>query len=122
MRDNIFQVLRAVLAAVIFCLACVLVFSLIIQLFSLSSAAVKPVNQAIKTLCIAAGCLLFVRGGRGLIKGAIAGVLSVVATYLLFSAISGSFAVSALFAAEIALGALAGAIGGAIGVNIKRRG
>lgn len=121
MRENVFQVLKATLAAVIFCLACVLIFSLIIQLFSLPTDAVKPVNQVFKTLSIAAGGILFIRGGRGLIKGAVYGVITVLVTYVLFSVIASSFAVTWLFALEILLGAASGAISGIIGVNIKRR-
>lgn len=121
MRENVFQVLKATLAAVIFCLACVLIFSLIIQLFSLPTDAVKPVNQVLKTLSIAAGGVLFIRGGRGLIKGAVYGVIAVLVTYVLFSVIASSFAVTWLFALEILLGAVSGAISGIIGVNIKRR-
>ena len=121
MRENVFQVLKATLAAVIFCLACVLIFSLIIQLFSLPTDAVKPVNQVLKTLSIAAGGILFIRGGRGLIKGAVYGVITVLVTYVLFSVIASSFAVTWLFALEILLGAASGAISGIIGVNIKRR-
>lgn len=121
MRENVFQVLKATLAAVIFCLACVLIFSLIIQLFSLPTDAVKPVNQVFKTLSIAAGGVLFIRDGRGLIKGAVYGVIAVLVTYVLFSLIASSFAVTWLFALEILLGAASGAISGIIGVNIKRR-
>lgn len=121
MRENVFQVLKATLAAVIFCLACVLIFSLIIHLFSLPTDAVKPVNQVLKTLSIAAGGVLFIRGGRGLIKGAVYGVITVLVTYVLFSVIASSFAVTWLFALEILLGAVSGAISGIIGVNIKRR-
>ena len=121
MRENVFQVLKATLAAVIFCLACVLIFSLIIQLFSLPTDAVKPVNHVFKTLSIAAGGVLFIRGGRGLIKGAVYGVIAVLVTYVLFSVIASSFAVTWLFALEILLGAASGAISGIIGVNIKRR-
>ena len=106
MRSQILQIVKATLAAIIFSLACVLIFSLIIQLFSLSASAVKPVNQVIKTLAIAAGGILFIRGDRGLFKGAV----------------SGSFAVSWMFVLEIALGAVAGAISGVIGVNLKGRG
>ena len=121
MRENVFQVLKATLAAVIFCLACVLIFSLIIQLFSLPTEAVKPVNPVFKTLSIAAGGVLFIRGGRGLITGAVYCSIAVLVTYVLFSVIASSFAVTWLFALEILLGAASGAISGIIGVNIKRR-
>ena len=88
MRNNIFQVLKAVLAAVLISLGFVLVFTVIIQLFSLPLTAVKPVNQVFKIISIAAGGLLFIRGDRGLIKGAIYGVIAVVLTYLLYGLIS----------------------------------
>ena len=122
MRDNVFQVIKATLAATIFSLVCVLIFSFIIGLFSLSAGIVKPVNQVFKIIAIAIGGILFIRGGRGLIKGAIYGVCAVLVTYLLFAVISSSFAVSWLFALEIVLGAVAGAISGIIGVNIKGKG
>ncbi len=121
MRANIIQVLKAALAAVIFSLACVLAFSLVVQLFSLSSSVIKPVNQVIKILAIAAGGLLFVRGSGGLIKGAAYGAAAVVLTFLLFSAIAGAISLSALILPEILIGAAAGAVSGVIGVNIKGR-
>ncbi len=122
MRENVIQITKAVLAAVIFSLVCVLVFSLLLELFSISVTAVKPVNQALKIVAIALGGILFIRGGRGLVKGVIYGLIAIVATYLLFSIISSSFSVTWLFALEMALGAVAGGISGIIGVNIKRRG
>lgn len=122
MRENVIQITKAVLAAVIFSLVCVLVFSLLLELFSISVAAVKPVNQALKIVAIALGGILFIRGGRGLVKGVIYGLIAITATYLLFSIISSSFSVTWLFALEMALGAVAGGISGIIGVNIKRRG
>ncbi len=122
MRDNVLQIIKATLAAAIFSLVCVLIFSFIIGLFSLSAGIVKPVNQVFKIIAIAIGGILFIRGGRGLIKGAIYGVCAVLVTYLLFAVISSSFAVSWLFALEIVLGAVAGAISGIIGVNIKGKG
>ncbi len=122
MRENVIQITKAVLAAVIFSLVCVLVFSLLLELFSISVTAVKPVNQVLKIVAIALGGILFIRGGRGLVKGVIYGLIAITATYLLFSIISSSFSVTWLFALEMALGAVAGGISGIIGVNIKRRG
>lgn len=119
-KKAVLQIVKATCAAVIFSLAFVLVFTLIIQLASLSSAVIKPVNQIFKVIAIAVGGLLFIRGEKGLIKGLIYGVCAVLVTYLLFSAISGSFAVTAFFALEILLGGAAGAISGVLAVNIKR--
>ena len=120
MRTNIFQVLKSVLAAVLFSRVVVRGFTLIIQLFSLPLTAVKPVNQVFKVLSVAAGGLLFIRGGKGLIKGLIHGLISVVLTFLVFSLISMSFSISWLFLVELVLGAVAGAVSGIIAVNIKK--
>ncbi len=121
MRTNVFQVAKAVAAAVIISLLFVLAFTVVIQLFSLPLSCVKPVNQVFKILSVAAGGLIFIRGEKGLIKGLIYGVAAVVATYFLYAAIAHSISLDWKFAAEIALGAAAGAISGIIAVNIKRK-
>ncbi len=120
MRKSIFQIVKAAASAVIISLAFVLIFTLIIQLFSLPLDAVKPVNQVFKIISIAAGGLIFIRGEKGLIKGAIYGLAAVLVTYLLYGLISGSLAVSWKFAIEILLGVVAGGISGIIAVNIKK--
>ncbi len=120
MRKNIFQIVKAAAAAVIISLLFVLIFTLIIQLFSLSAGAVKPVNQVFKILSIAAGGLIFIRGDKGLIKGAVYGLIAVIITYFLYAIIAQSLSVSWKFALEILLGIAAGAISGVIAVNIKK--
>ena len=120
MRKDIFQVVKASAAAVIVSLVFVLIFTLIIQLFSLPIGVVKPVNQVFKILSIVAGGLIFIRGEKGWLKGIIYGLIAVVATYLLYGAISHSLSVSWKFAIEILLGVVCGAITGIIAVNIKK--
>ncbi len=121
MREYIFQIAKAVLGAILLSLAFVLIFTVIIQLFSVPSAAIKPVNQVFKVLAIAGGGLLFIRGEKGLLKGAIHGVLSVVLTFLLFGAIAGTLSCDWKFIFELIIGAVAGAVAGVIAVNIKRK-
>ena len=82
----------------------------------------KSHRSELAPLCIAAGGLLFLRGSGGLIKGAAYGAVAVAATYVIYSAIAGSFAVTWLFAVEVLLGAAAGAVSGVIGVNMGGRG
>ena len=120
MRRNIFQVVKASAAAVIISLLFVLIFTLIIQLFSLPLTAVKPVNQVFKIVSIAAGGLIFIRGDKGLIKGLIYGLIAVILTYLLYGLISHSLSISWKFALEILLGVVAGGISGVIAVNVKK--
>ena len=120
MRKSIFQIIKAAAAAIIVSLLFVLIFTLIIQLFSLPLDAVKPVNQVFKVLSIIAGGLIFIRGEKGWLKGIIYGLIAVVATYLLYGAIAGSLSISWKFAIEILIGVVCGAITGIIAVNIKK--
>lgn len=121
MRTHIFQVAKAVLGAILISLAFVLVFTVIIQLFSVSLTAIKPVNQVFKILAIVGGGLMFIRGDKGLIKGAIHGVAAVVLTFLLFGLIAGTLSFDWKFVLELLTGAVAGGITGVIAVNIKRK-
>lgn len=121
MRIHIFQVLKAVLAAVLFSLAFVLIFTVFIQLFTLSAEVIKPVNQVFKILAIVCGGLLFIRGEKGLVKGAIYGISAVLLTFLLFGLISMSLSFTWKTAVELLIGAVAGAITGVIAVNIKSK-
>lgn len=120
MKEGAIQVLKAVCAAVVLSLVYVLAFTLIIQLFSLEGGIIKPVNQVFKVICLAACCLAFLRGPGGLAKGAVAGGLAVVATYLLFGAMGGSLAFTLMTLAELAIGCVAGGIAGIIAANIKK--
>ena len=121
MRTHIFQIVKAVLGAILISLAFVLVFTVLIQLFSISSSVIKPVNQVFKIIAIAGGGLLFIRGDKGLIKGIIYGILAVVLTFLLFGAIAGTLTCDWKFAIELLIGAVAGGVTGIIAVNIKRK-
>ena len=120
MRKDIFQVVKAAAAAVIVSLLFVLIFTLIIQLFSLPIGVVKPVNQVFKILSIVIGGLIFIRGNKGWLKGIIYGFVAVIVTYLLYGAISHSLSISWKFIIEILLGVASGAITGIIAVNIKK--
>lgn len=118
-KNFVWAVLRAVIAAVIFSLAAVLIFALVIKLFSVPSSVIPVVNRVIKTIAVSGGAILFIREEKGLLKGAAAGVLSVALTYLIFAAIAGSD-FSYLFFAELLFGGAVGAISGIIAVNIHK--
>ena len=117
-KDGVLQVVKATLATVVFSLVFVIIFTLIIQLASVKSSVIKPVNQVFKIIAIAVGGLLFIRGEKGFLKGGIAGLLSAVLSYLLFAIIGGSFAVEWTFALEILFSIAAGVIAGVIAVNV----
>lgn len=119
-KESFVQVLKATLCAVVFSLAYVLVFTLIVHLTQLSSTVIKPVNQVFKIIAIALGSLLFIRGQKGYIKGALTGLTTVFVNYIVFSIISGSFSLSWTFLLEILISSSSGLIAGIIAVNLKK--
>lgn len=119
-KESFIQIAKATLFAITFSLVYVLVFTLIIHLAQLSANVIKPVNQVFKIIAVALGSLLFIRGQKGYLKGAIVGLCTVILSYILFSAIGGSFKISWLFALEILISVAAGLVTGIIAVNVKK--
>lgn len=120
-KESVLQIVKATLASLLFSLVFVLVFTLIIQLCSLSGSVIKPVNQVFKILSIAFGGLIFIRGERGFIKGAVFGLVAVIASYVLFGIIGGDFYLGWTFVLELLIGVFAGFVVGIIAVNIKKQ-
>lgn len=120
MRKDAIQICKAACAAVIFALVYALLFALVINIFGIGASAVKTVNQVFKILSIIFGGLIFLRGERGLIKGAAFGAAAYLLTYFLFCAIAGAISFGWMTIAELLIGAAAGAITGAIAVNLKK--
>ncbi len=119
-KDIFIQVSKAACASVVFVLVYSLIFAGIMGLFPVSPQVIKPVNQVFKILSIVFGGMLFLRGERGLLKGAVLGISAVIQTWLLFSTIACSFSIGWTLLLEIIIGAFAGAITGVIAVNLKR--
>lgn len=111
---------KAVGISIIFTLASVLLFALIIKLFNLDQGVIKPVNQFLKVISIFTGCFFSFRPGKGFLKGAFTGMLVVALTFFIFAIIAGSIGFSAAFFIELLFGALIGGISGVITVNLKR--
>ena len=111
---------KAILISVVFVLLGVLLFALTLKIFDFSSSVIKPVNQALKILSVFCGVMLCIRGEKGLIKGAIVGLFSIIITYLLFALMGGEGLFGAGFIIDIVFGAVIGAISGIIAINVKK--
>lgn len=116
--SHLVEIAKAVLLSILFCLAAVLIFSLILKFANLSDSVVKPVNQCIKAFAILFGCFFGIRGEKGWLKGLVAGLLTVMLTYLVFAMVGGDFSLSWLILAELAFGAVAGVLSGIVSVNV----
>ena len=114
-------IIKGSFTALITTLIAVLIFAGIIKATAFSSGIIKAVNQFIKILSVFLGCYFCVREQKGLVKGALIGVLSSLLTTLVFALICGT----ELSFSSIVLDALflliVGAICGVITVNVKNK-
>ena len=115
------EVGKSVCIAAIVTLAAVLVFALLVKLFSIGSGAITAVNQVIKAAAIFVGCLVCVKPGRGLVKGLISGVGVIVITYFLFAILAGEISFGWTNVLDLLFGALVGAVSGFIAGYIKNK-
>ena len=123
LNDKIFgfNLIRAVLISLIFSCVSILIFALVLYLFSIPNEAVKPVNCLIKVLSVFIGCFFSIKGDKGLIKGLIYGGIITVVCYLFFALLSGVFSLGVSFLWELLLGLTVGAVAGIIAVNLKKK-
>ena len=114
------QCLKSVIIAVSFSLISILIFALILKVFSIPNSVIKPVNYLIKCTSVFLGCYFSIKGEKGAIKGFIFGLLIIIVCFLLFSSLSCKFNFSFNLVWEILLGGVLGVISGIIAVNKKQ--
>ncbi len=120
-KNDVVDVLKAVLFATLISLGSVLIFAIIIRFASVENKVIMPVNIAIKIVSVFVGVLIgFKQAQNGLLKGAITGLTYMLLTFLIFSALNGFKDVKFSWIDLITL-PFAGAISGIITVNIKGR-
>lgn len=112
--------LKGVLVSVVFILAAILLFALFIGVFDFSYSVIKPVNQVIKVCSVFLGALLCVRKDKGIIKGALIGLLSTVAAYAVFALMGGEGLFGTGFFLDLMFLSIIGALSGIISVNVKK--
>ncbi len=119
-KYGILSGVKGVVIALLFSLISVLVFALVIDLFSLPVSSIKPVNCILKIIAVCLGTIFSVSGDKGLIKGMILGALISLSAYLLFGSIGGKVDFNLDFLWEVLLGLTIGGISGIIAVAIKK--
>lgn len=115
-----FSIVKGVAFAMAVSLLAAIVLAVLLRGGFLSNVIIYPINQAVKSVALALGTLLFIRGEKGLLKGVAVALLFTGVSYLAFSAIGNDFSLSWLILAELALAAIVGGISGILAVNLKR--
>lgn len=120
-KKECFDVLKALLISLLLSLGLVLIFALIIRWASVGNGAIVPVNYAIKVLSVLVGCLIGLKNpSNGILKGAVAGLLYAVFSFLIFAAMDG-FSTADFRWYDLICLTVAGGIAGVIAVNIRAR-
>ena len=120
--NGFFQIIKSVGIALGLSLLGAVVLASVLQMTALPDKAVYPLTQTIKVIAVFFGASAFIRGEKGLLRGAIVGLLFSALSYLTFSAFGGDFSLTYLLFGERALSALSGAVGGIVGVNVLQSG
>lgn len=115
------EVGKSVCIAAIVTLAAVLVFALLVKLFSIGSGAITAVNQVIKAVAIFVGCMVCVKPERGLLKGLVSGVAVIILTYFLFAILAGEITFGWTNVLDLVFGALVGAVSGFVAGFVKNK-
>ena len=115
-----FAVIKGVLTALVISVLFSIFFAVVLRVAPVPDKAIYPVNQTVKVLAAFLGALFFVRGEKGWRKGLLVGVLFFALSYVTFSTVGGTFALSPLVLAELVFTTLGGVIGGILGVNLRR--
>lgn len=120
-KSAVFEVLKAVIIAVIISLVGVLLAALVIKLFNISSGAIPIINQVIKGVSVLVACLVSLKQPQnGWLKGIIVGLFYTALSFVIFSLLNGSFVFDLTILNDVAIGCVTGFISGIIAANIRK--
>ncbi len=122
-RKLLVPAVKGVLLAIIFTVACILVYALIIKLAGLDETSIPVVNQIIKIIAIvlAAFSANTAKTSQNTLRGLLAGGLYIILGFLIFSLIEGQFGLVPIMLADLLMGIIIGAIIGFISTKTKKK-
>ena len=122
-KSSIISVIKGCLVSIAFSLICILFFAFIVKLFGLSDNILKIVNQIIKAISILFGTFVVLKysNEKGLLKGLSIGICYTFLSFLIFSALNGSFVFDKSILNDTIFGGITGSICGIISVNLKKK-
>lgn len=116
------SILTGTLTALCLSLILVLVFAFLLKFTNIPESAIKPINQVIKGASVFIGVFIGLKKLKelGLVCGLLIGFIYTILAFLIFSILSGSFALDITLLTDIIFGSIIGSICGIICVNIKK--
>ena len=94
-----------------------------IKAFHISETSIPAVSVAAKACCMLFAAWIAVRRhpAKGWMRGGLAGILYVLVTFVIFSAIDGDWSFGWPFLSDVLMGAVVGGIGGILFVNFRKK-
>lgn len=116
------NIIKGTIIAIILSITALIIFSIILTNTELEESTIKPVIIAITSFSIFIGSIISVSKieKKGIINGALVGLIYIVFMYILSSIVNSSFGLNLSSIILIVLATIGGMIGGIIGVNIKK--
>ena len=120
--SRIVNIIKGTIIAIILSITALIIFSIILTNTELEESTIKPVIIAITSFSIFIGSIISVSKieKKGIINGALVGLIYILFMYILSSIVNSSFGLNLSSIILIALATIGGMIGGIIGVNIKK--
>ena len=102
-------------------LVLILIFALLIKFLNIPDGAIQPVNQAIKIISILFGVIAALKNfpQKGLLTGALIGLIYTILAFMFFSLLSGQLIINASLFIDVVFALLIGAMCGIFCVNRK---
>ena len=115
------NVLKGSLVSVSVSLVLILIFALLIKFLNIPDGAIQPVNQAIKIISILFGVIAALKNfpQKGLLTGALIGLIYTILAFMFFSLLSGQLIINASLFIDVVFALLMGAMCGIFFVNRK---
>jgi len=120
--DILKRALKGTLISMVFTVAVILLFALIIKETGLSDGVIAPVNQVIKILGIIGASWFAIKGmhEKQWLTGGLSGLLFIGLSYIVFSLIEGIFGNVALLFSDMLMGLLIGMVFAIIVANFGK--
>lgn len=111
-KGIIFNAIKGTLIAMIFTIAAILIFALIIKESNLADNVINPINQVIKILGIMIATFFAVRKSteNQWITGGLSGIFYIILGYLVFSLVEGRFGNLLMLLSDVVMAAVIGIV------------
>ena len=123
MKNFMFDFGKSLILSILLTFIALLLLSAVLNFTDVSENIISPSIIVISSVCIMIGSFIVSKKikEKGILNGAILGILYMFVLYIISSIANGSFALNVSSLAMIGIGVIAGIFGGILGVNLSNK-